>query len=243
MRSRTPQQLSARESSRTGTPNRFQDPKSVRSRGRGTGPGNSHPHHHCQKRHPSETGPAQAGRCSARKAIVFDQAGCGRGLVEEHLRLVVVEGVAGGLDVEHEAGAARRSPRRGPRRRRSGCRRPWRRSGTASGSSRLVEGVEHARHAGAVVADAHGSACRRRRHRTPVSRRGRSRARRARPAALGHRREVLDGGDAVGHGLPRGQVGRPAPSTCRGRPRRGPPPSRGRSARTRRGRRRRTPRR
>ena len=39
--------------------------------------------------------------------------GLGRGLVVEHLRLVVVEGVAGGLDVEHEARPA--GDRRGQR--------------------------------------------------------------------------------------------------------------------------------
>ena len=58
--------------------------------------------------------------------------GLRRALVVEHLGLVVVEGVAGGLDVEHHAGG--RARRRGPRRPRPGCTHPRRRSGTASGS-------------------------------------------------------------------------------------------------------------
>ena len=64
-----------------------------------------------------------AGWCSARKAIVLAQAALAAASFVEHLRLVVVEGVAGGLDVEHEPVPAGDRRGRAPRRPRSGCRR------------------------------------------------------------------------------------------------------------------------
>ena len=114
----------------------------------------------------------------------------GRRLVVEHRGLVVVEGVAGGLDVEHEAGRGRRARRRRASTpsfgMKSSASPKWNSVGQVTSS--IWSSIDG--HARAVVADAARWGRRRRRRRTPACRRGRTRSRpgvpvdrrRARPA-------------------------------------------------------------